>query len=297
MNTAVKVQGWDLNLSQKLVAFPEIAIDQAVELLSDWSKAFPKEDTWVSTHLGIPTLICRLDCVVNEGKLEVFEVEERPAGIGITSNLNPDFKANLQNLQENWPRFSSVVSNDRKGSDDGLWLEKISLEEALNSDGLLLIRAEPEQIEFHELQSRSVSSLIQKGNKSYGDKLGLWTEVGIEDFDVLPWNQGFCIKPLQNSKCRDVEIWCPWHNSKKTGIGGCSTRTRIYRILEKNGRMYLQNFISPENSVVYGHMMILRVFFGYDALREEYVFMGGVWNSRPNLKIHGTPDTVIGPIN
>lgn len=289
-------QGWKLNLSDEHIVFPDFAKEQADAILSEWPKAFPKENTWVQQELGIPSLICRLDCIIDGDKLKIFEIEERPAGIGVTISMNPDFSLRLKDVMKNWPEFSAVIAHDRKAGDDCLWIPKISLEDALGSDGLLLLRAEPHQHEFHSLQGRSVSSFLEKGNKSYGLALGLWNEISIEDFDSLPWDSGFCLKPIQNSKCRDVEIWHPVHSKKNSGIGGCSTKTRIKKTLERNKTMYLQDMLESTDSLISGFKMIFRVFFGYSVIKGEFEFLGGVWNARQNLKIHGAPDTIMGPV-
>ena len=289
-------QGWQLNLSDEKFVFPDFAKEQADTILSEWPKVFPKEDTWVQQELGVPSLICRLDCIIDRDELKIFEIEERPAGIGVTANMNPDFSLRLKAVMRSWPEFSAVISPDRKAGDDCLWIPKVSMKDALSSDGLLLIRAEPDQHEFHSLQNRSISSFLEKGNKSYGLALGLWKEVCLDDFDNLPWDDGFCLKPIQNSKCRDVEIWHPIHSKKKSNIGGCSTRTRIKKTLERNGTMYLQDMLESTDSLIDGFKMIFRVFFGYSINKGEFEFLGGVWNARPNLKIHGAPDTIMGPV-
>lgn len=282
---------------QKETLSPEI-IEQAVSLLERWSGVFPKENSWSQQNFDVPSLIVRLDCVAKGGRLLIYEVEERPAGVGIATQLNLNFAENLGKIRAEWPEFKSLVSPLRKSCDDFFWLKAISMEAAMANGALLLIRAEPEEEDFHPFLSRSVSSLIVKGDKSYGTSLGLWREIAAEDFDFLPWDRGFCLKPVKGSKCRGVEIWLPSLEKKKTRAGGVSTKTRIKKVLEAYGRMYLQNFIEPMRSSVNENLfMAYRIFFGYSPSSESYIFLGGLWNARPNLKIHGATDTVVGPVD
>lgn len=297
------IGGWKLNLSQKELTFSFDSQVQADEILNVWKNIFPQENTWVHRRLGVPSLIVRLDCFVDsDGKLEVYEVEERPAGIGITQDISPEFGERLSSVQETWPQFKSLISEKRIAHDDEMWLDPITLEDAMSSDDLLLIRAEPEECEFHSLQHRAVSTLLTKGNKSYGVHLGLWKEICSEKAFLLPWDYGFCLKPCQSSKCHGVEIFHPdfvnkKNKNKKKGIGGTSTKSRINRILSEYGNMYIQEFLEPPDCHFFqGNKMALRVFFGFDCKAENYKFLGGVWNSRPNLKIHGAADTIMGPV-
>ncbi|HRY82584.1 MAG TPA: hypothetical protein P5232_02705 [Candidatus Moranbacteria bacterium] len=298
MSTLIEFQGWRFTTSNVTEIFSKEAEGQAISELNNWKGNFPVEETWVQRTLGIPSLIVRLDCVVKNGKLLIFEIEERPAGIGVTTILNPVFSKKFNNLRNGWPEIKSVVTKERSSCDDYLWTECIPIEVAEKDDCLLLVRAEPEETQFHKFVSRSVSTVITKGDKQYGKEMGLWEEVSITDFYRLPWDSGFCLKPLKGSKCRNVEIWHPIFAKKKSGIGGISTKSRIQKVLGSYGKMYLQKFIEPmEKPGDKSLMMAYRVFFGYDLSIKEYRYLGGAWNARANIKIHGTPDTIMGAVN
>jgi len=296
---ALSFCGWQINVIREELFFSEAAKERSLEILRRWRAGFRRESSWAQEVLGVPSLIVRLDCFEENGELQVYEVEERPSGIGVSSVINLCFSEKLKNINKRWPQFKSLISSERKAHDDESWLQTIGLDEALKTDDLLLIRAEPEEEKFHQFQSRSVSSLVTKGDKSYGLKIGLWEKVGKEDLFNLPWDEGFCLKPLQNSKCRGVEIYHPTFK-KKSGfkkIGGISTKTRIGKVLDRHGEMYLQKFLEPNDCPFCpGNKLALRVFFGFNIETGEYEFLGGVWNSRPNLKIHGALDTLMGPL-
>lgn len=293
------IGNWHLNLNPNRITMDSFFKEKSGDFLKNWIKVFPAENSWVNREVGVPSLIVRLDCVNND-HLKVFEVEERPAGIGISSRISESFAMKLKEIRKTWPEFKSLVSKKRMTHDDDLWLESKTFEEASSNDDLLLIRAEPEEEIYHQFQNRSVSTLINKGDKSYGLKMNLWKEVGTENFFQLPWEQGFCLKPQQSSKCRGVEIFHPVNGKMKnnTKIRGASTKTRIQKILTQYGKMYLQPLIEPDNCpFLIGNKIVLRVFFGYNIEKAEYQFLGGVWNSRPNLKIHGASDTIMGVVD
>ncbi|MFZ2970342.1 MAG: hypothetical protein WA063_04295 [Minisyncoccia bacterium] len=131
------IGNWKMKISPHLEIFPTEAISKTLKIIEERAKAFPKEETWVQSKFRIPSLFVRIDCVINNG-LSIYEVEERPAGIGICSEMNPEFSNNLKKIKLKWPEFKLVVSPLREKGDDDLWLK--SLENDNNS--LVLIRAE-----------------------------------------------------------------------------------------------------------------------------------------------------------
>lgn len=111
--------------------------------------------------------------------------------------------------------------------------------------------------------------------------------------DELDWNEPFVLKPVQGSKTRDVLIWHP------DKLPGSATKTKVSRELDnRQGGMYHQNFEIPTVINLNGQemWMIYRIFFGYNIHEKSWKYLGGVWNARQNLKIHGASDAVFGPI-
>ncbi len=291
--TMLQSGAWTVNMADRDVVFPGSAIEAGQLFLERWQHRFPREDTWVQREVGVPSLIVRLDCTIVDGTLRVYEIEERPAGVGITSRINPQFRDFLGGLQAYWPKFSVVVSGRRKGSDDDLWAPVLGLSDY--REGLVMVRAEPEEAEYHWLEQYSVSSVRMKGNKSYGEDLDWWRRVACPE--ELPWDQPFVLKPMQGSKCRDLEVWVPKTSAHYEQAKGASTRTRVARTLLKNGAMYCQPFYSPMVFEEDPRMrMILRVYYGYNRLDRFWQCLGGVWNARPNWIVHGASDAVFGPI-
>lgn len=264
--------------------------EAGLRILSEWLTLFPAEPTWIQRNLGISTLIARIDCTIVNGELKVFEIEERPAGIGINYLANPQFRSKLEALRKTWPPFGVLVSPKREVNDDYLWNDTVIWDDSFSSSkgqSLVLLRGEPDESWLRQFQPYSVSSVLNKGDKSYGVKLGLWTRVTPDDFEQLPWREGFVLKPVQGSKVRGVHIW-------DTARGkGWSTRSQILRELKFKGEMYLQPLYNPLRDLN-GWPTILRIFYGFDIKSKEWICMGGAWVARNNWRVHVTPDSISG---
>lgn len=287
---------WEFLVSEHEERFPKWAANDALRIINDWKKVFPQENTAVFNKFGVPSLIIRLDCMLNrnERKLEICEIEERPAAIGISTIVNPEFKMLLGLLKNKWPEIKVIVSPKRETTDDNLWSE---ISNSNGDEKLVLVRADPDEEEFHHLQNKSISTIKNKGNKSYGVPIGLWKEISVADLNDLPWNKNFVLKPLIGSKCKDVTIFLVKRDRK---IRGGSTRSHVEDAIRKNGIMYLQQYIAPMKCPAPGleeNNMLYRFFFGYNPEAREYIPLNGVWNARKNYKLQGAPDTIWGALN
>jgi hypothetical protein len=284
----IELGEWNVNCSREERVFPADAIRQAQQVLAEWPAHFAREATWAHENLQVPSVVVRLDCIIRDGQLIVYEVEERPAGLGVCTLVNTGFEPALRRAASAWPEFQVVVSPKRRGTDDRIWTERLGWSSNPES-GLVLVRAEPDETEFHELQPQSVSSLITKGDKSYGEGMGLWDEV--RTGQALPWERSFVLKPLQGSKLMDVEIWDP------EGRPGGSKQRKIEEVLARSGSMFMQRMYPPmETGIPRFPWMIYRVFFTFHPETREWTCIGGNWNARHNLRIHGASDAIFGPL-
>lgn len=296
----VTIGKWEFNVDGENVLYLSGQHRGQIEkLLAAWEREFPWENTWVRRETGKPSLIVRLDLSVQaDGSLGIYEIEERPAGLGVSCSLNSNFRARFFALVEKWRSnfgpMTVVVSNRRTSGDDFVLQDMVGIkvvkglptEETQNH--LFLVRAEPEESEYWDLASRSISSVKAKGDKSYGPALGFWER--IQNLRQLPWNEGFALKPRQGSKTHGLYLW---HPSK---IRGTSTRTRIEQAIESGSTYYVQKWIPPEthNFLPEKHFLIRRVFWGWDP-EGNWTYLGGMWNARPNTIIHGASDAIFGP--
>jgi hypothetical protein len=299
MFDVIKIGKYESLVSRQGMPLKPEHIKDIQEVLARWQEAFPREPTWVQNNFGVPSLFVRADCVVNDDKVCFFEIEERPGGMGLMSQFVPGLVERLAALRQEWPQFGFVSSPSRGETEDRLWLEPGD-----GSNGLVVVRAEPEEAGFHQYQSRSVSSVLLKGDKSYGVKLGWWWLVTEED--ALPFETGFVLKPTTGSKCRGLCFYAPLRRlAKHEGRMGVdkllkksnSTIAQIEATLALSGKMYCQPYIPPMESEIPGYeLMIYRLMFGYSPIRKIWEYIAGTWNARNNLRIHGASDTLFGPV-
>lgn len=286
---------WEIhNLSAEIV-LPVKIQDQAMEMINVWMRVFPKEPTWIQNNFGIPSFVVRIDGIDKDGNLAIYEIEDRPAGIGHTMMINQQFRRKLAEAKETWPDFDVVISPLREVADDQLWNKTIDFDSAVLSNRLVFVRAEPEEKQFRVFQSRSVSTITTEGDKSYGVPLGLWSF--IDNPNQLPQHRSFVLKSLQSSKGRNMVFY-----DVRSNPGPGHTRMKnVIKMLERQivekGGMYIQDFIPPmESGIETLPYMIYRFFFGFNFLTWKWVSLGGSWFARNNLKIHGARDSLSGPL-
>lgn len=302
-----------MNLSPAEETMPEAAVEEGKEILARWAGIFPGANTWVAKEHGVPSLFVRLDCVVDSaGRLRIYEIEERPCGMGITMRVNPHFALRLTELKRRWPQFRSVKS-DTRPTDDELWLgEPLSLAEAREHDGLLLVRSRPEEDQFHCLEDRAVSSVSEEGNKSYGETFGWWHPVTARpddepgSFYLEPAIAGpSVIKPRRGTRSRFVSVYVPKTEREQLrqrivfGSGECQGIAQIEKLVARqpNRAMYCQPLIEPMRLPHQPDFnCIYRFFYGFDPEKGQWVPLGGVWMGLDALIVHGTDRTVTGPL-
>jgi hypothetical protein len=299
----MEVGGWLFAVSSVTLEMPLSTVEWvANELLPVWASVWPlQEETMALSRFGVPSVLVRIDGVLTpDGNLEIYEVEERPAGIGICCLLSPEFKTRFHSWLKSYDwNLAVVISHRRANHDDGVWTFEFgvplfngkSCSPEVPESHALLVRAEPEEEEYWFFSHQALFPIRLKGWKGYGLRLALWEPIP-EDSNLLPWDEGFALKPLQGSKMRDVFLW---HPSKGSGV---ATRTKVENMIKSGKVAYVQKWIHPESyhEFIPGYFLIRRIYFGFLPSSHEWVYLGGVWNARPNLRIHGAKDAVFGPV-
>lgn len=286
-----------LTYTDQAITLPKSAAQWMLAQLARWEKAFPKEDTYAEREWGVPSLIVRFDGVLDtHGDFQAYEIQDGPGWVGYTGIINPEFKRLRNLLRENvWPRFKLVMRVENAVHDDDLWLERISVLEALEDTNPIMLRRVPPRILPERLEAlvrRSVKPFESHFDKSYGIEMGWWKK--ISSVSEIPWHEGFALKPINTLGSEDVMLWRPEVRE------GRATRAQITNTMEKRGEMILQKFVEPMRIEIDGktYHAILRPFFGYDPKEKRWVPLGGVWTARPapNLRIHGASDAISGPL-
>lgn len=267
------------------------------------------ESTFIERMYRAPSWMIRVEGVVHEGQFHVFEVEDRPAGIGMLKKY-----ANPHGLElhfREWPHVVVVDSGARNGIDDQHWGAHITtLEQAMVARSLVLVRARPEEQQFHCLAENAVAPVVHEGNKQYGQRLGWWYRVSktSENFALIAElirNTAVVVKPLVGTRARGVNVYVPEHLKRLMGVEHCAD-IRSFGTIQKQLKTphgcFIQTFKFPMKfSWRPEHEWgIIRIYFRYSIAERRYVLLEGCpgfWNTRPNsLVIHGTPDSFFGPL-
>lgn len=286
----ITVGNWTTEYSHKKLILPKTVQEEGEKILEKWTTCFPKENTWVQNNFGVPSLLVRFDHYISEDcHMRVCEIEEEPAGTGFAKKINQQFEEILDSLLKEWPYFSLIVAPNWDGNDDTLWIKEISIE-TWRPPQLVWVKSFPCDAQYHHLESFSVTSLKRKWDKSYGEKMMLWKPVSAEAIDSLPWDEGFVLKPLVGCRSKGLEIW---DIEKRTGS---STKARIKRTLDGQRKMYLQEFIPPNTDKEIDGYILYRTSFGFSPSNRKWKCLGGVWIARKNIRIHGSPDSLWGPL-
>ncbi len=104
---------------------------------------------------------------------------------------------------------------------------------------------------------------------------------------------GFVVKPADGWGARDVIIWPP---KEFRGLPGASTRKKVEEALKAPRRRIIQPFFHPGRMEEMGGRMfyIWRIYALRHSTTRPFKLLGGLWNSRPNLKVHGSSDAIFG---
>lgn len=293
METIVREIGkWSVRISCRKMNVGQPIIQDILKLLEKWNSALPFEPTYSQLKWGVKSIIVKIDCVIFDDTIEIYEIEDSPAGMGICCKINPQFRKLWKKTLETCPEFVIVKSEKRQDNDDSVWANKIVNISGVRPSDNVIVRAGPREEEFWGLQSQSLSTIRTEGCKRYGEEFGWWKKVRPPDF--LPWDKDFVLKPTQGTMSQGVVIFLAKRDRK---MQGSSTKKHIKEILAKFGEMYLQEFIPPMNCPFLDNFLtIYRLFFAFDCKEQIYIPLGGAWNARRNYKIHGAQDTIWGPL-
>ncbi len=308
------IGSWEAHFSTETEVVPAHAVSTLLDIIRQWQEVFPLANTWVGREFGVASLFIRLDFVIRDGKVWVYEVEDRPCGFGFTARMNPFFAERAEAMRRKWPKIRWVSSQFRQTDDEPFFGPPLSLDEALNGNyPHLLVRSRPGEVEYHPLEHRSISTVSEEGNKRYGVPLGWWGLVTAKQDEDGAWFldpplAGPCVvKPVRGTRAMLVKVFYPNPNPKDrkprtdiiTGGGEIENADRLARLVAKQPgqQMCVQRFIPPmrlphqpnKNS-------IYRLMFGFDPTNGRWSPLGGTWNALDRLVVHGTPDTIFGPL-
>lgn len=264
-------------------------------LSTEWLSVVSKniQHPWYGLeHFKIPSPIIRVDLAPGKSLLQenIYEVEVRPAGLGITLLLSTTEQKYLwQKALKDCRGFITFPSSPI--FDDEVCARILGLpyfEDTKKQEGYWVRAENMSPAEALELENISLVPIREDGNKQYLIDLGLAKAINHES--ELDFGSNFVIKPIRGKWSKDVEIYL----AEKKDFRGFSTRTKICKVLKSEKKFMIQNFIPPERELLNGAtgFIIWRCFYGW--IDSRYQYIGGLWMWRNVLKVHGASDAVCG---
>lgn len=302
--TTTQIGSWKMNEHSHVIHMRGDEVATLAGFLPVWRALFPWQNNLAERYFGVPSTVIRFDYVMRDGKPQVYEIEERPAGLGVSSILNPGFLTRLlpyvreQEKEVNAP-WAIFVSSLRDGSsDDDVFAKAANIpiyrgpvsEQQLASHAWYVRAKRHERDVAAQFTLRSLSSIAHEGDKSYGVGLGFWGKINssfVPDFSVP-----FAVKPASGSRFEEVLLFNP---SKKDGAG-FATKTKILEAIRSGRVQFMQPFHPPEEASHLGdeYRLIRRAYFVWSPKEKRYVSLGGLWMATPTSRVHGTRDAVSG---
>ncbi len=284
------------------------------------------EPTHVHNEHGIPALVVRVDCTIDErGEIIAYEMEDSPSGQGITDALHKNagsegVKGRIIGHYENEagqvPHV--IVSGMRShGTDDKLIIgeENYSfgeIPENLAEDRLVIVKAIPGVAASHQpfthLQERALAPLKTEGDKSYTERIGDVKSIAGPDELLLREDDELCSQVLKariGSMANGVCIYLDPEDRKVFGKKGTITAAKLKHIAGEFGSRndaLVQEFNAPirVNNPEDRPNAILRVFVllsrgeNKNTIKAEAI--GGCYVARPELIVHGASNSIAGAV-
>jgi hypothetical protein len=256
------------------------------------------------TDFGVPSPIVRVDMApeLNGGNIDksIFEVETRPAALGILLSLLPQRIPYWKAILNDFGCMGFVKLGSSNVQDDVIAAQLLDLpysETIPDGFGPYWIRAG--NGDGQDMEKLSLVPIIEDGDKSYLIRLGLARTLPIDDLENGIWENPFVTKPLIGSHMDGVHIF----NKKyiKGSLRGSSTQKKIVEEVGsqiQNGRKYLiQPYIHPLEEMIEENkgFTMWRLFYGWQ--NGHYQFIGGLWNWANTLRVHGGTHAAWGPVD
>lgn len=299
-----KIGMWEMQVEAPRFIDRELVEELERFLNQEWRQVVLKtvNQPWGGLeYFNILSPIIRVDMapVVNPKAIigSIYEIEIRPGGLGVMSLLVPErleqWKKVLSSCQcKGFIKIKSSIQDDKLAA-ELLGIPYYEYEEAPNKleEGFYWIRSNTTTGKIIELEKYSLVPIRMDGDKNYLVKLKM---AELLTQERLNWSSPFVVKPLVGSRMEGVEIYLPSSLRKKFGHG-FSTKSQVIRAISQEAPYMVQKFIMPQPEEMNGlkGWTIWRLFFGWQG---NYTFLGGLWNWRPNLRVHGASDAIFGVI-
>ncbi len=309
---------WTLTKVNQPLLMDRVEQVELSERLSEWVAVFPKTPANLTQQEeGVPSALVRFDYTYTPRLRigpQIYEIEERPAGMGIAAVLNGKFRDGFVRSVEFWQKrfkkeLAVCISDERAGtSDDEFWAATLLRQPIRVCKGvpppedlcryIWWPRTSRHESAYYGLTPHSLSTNELEGDKSYGVSMGLWHHIGRPS--DISFRGGCALKPKAGSRFENIQLVGPGAQHAK----GCISIQRALREIGEGKFAYWQPYHEPERTAQHpwllpDYHLIRRVYFAYSAPSvgaPRYLCLGGCWMATPTARVHGTTETLTGPI-
>jgi len=329
---SVQMGQWQTNLSQSALTLSPEQVHTLETLLNDRylpsvRRRFPEqhpEGNLMMHNFSAPAPVVRFDMAPldsHDGSSHgVYEIEANTAGHSIAMQAGLPIHVYLSAALKKMgiTRLGYAVTESRQDQDwdlrllmDGLKAQGIDVQPVDLMNGVadftpLWLRSGQEDLDPDGLVMPRFNQCLQWHIDGGGEKSYLFdidptavrlSEVGNLAAYLEQHKAGVVLKEIGGWGTRNVEILARQQPHKKKSITQARLVKQIDRIFEYDdpSRYLLQAFVPP--TAVDGGFMMWRVMGVYDAHSDRYRVVGGLWNWRRSLKLHGADDAVFGQID
>lgn len=300
--TALDINGRKLPITEENLRLDDMTVDQIRKLAHSAIGAMKRENTLVARAFDLPTLVARLDCTMKGEEVLPYELDERPAGIGVaTQLLGHEFYDSIEgHYKDTIGHVPIVVMDQGESSDDSLVFQVAGLDDV--NDSPCLVRGLPASVREHpnapQLIERSVSTVELEGDKTYTTIAEGYSAERVRDGDVVNPEVSMVVKPRQGSKARGVHVYLSPEDRASHGKRGTVTASKMNKLLEQDLPQVKEPFAPPirlrDQDGTVGNM-ILRVFVLISPNKQAEV-IGGAFVIRRELVVHGASNAIAGGI-
>lgn len=333
--TRMKMGPWELIMGDEKVVLTPGQVRTLEETLTRYIEVATRThdygQNFAMKRWGVPSLVVRFDMAPmrDDTELGIYEIEANTAGLGFLKLAGiPADRIIAQALQKHGiSAIAMAIAESRatQGAElrffmedmrrHGLTVTEVSCDEQdLNGTPIWLRAGEEDHAQIRHLEGSSI--LLYRdggGHKIYLLDLGggkLLSEFSSVDAFFAAYSDGFTIKPWRSWGTKEVFFYVPEQPWKKMGWTEPRARTAIGSILtdpSEAKRFVAQPFFAPglreeatpsekpgQTGKIKRFCRAWRVCAVYTP--NGYRVIGGLWNERTSLRIHGANDTIWGPI-
>lgn len=321
---SVAVGEWDLLLGQDVQIEDSTSLQKYLErLFSSYTGSYKPESNmeyFFYEKTGMPSPIIRVDMPLKTKSVSLgqgfYEIEARPAGLGVDSLLFEDhkdiFRKTIDNLRDQLGRKIAVKMfpyiqnpvNDPSG-------EKAEFARLMGID-FFHIGEEPDDLDdyyfltygnsgsledLQRFEERSLFPVRDDGNKDYLVQMGAASIADVVSVSrKLSLDAAFILKPRKGMWAQNVLLYTGKGSKKR--VNGFAEKDDVVRLIESGNieDFLLQGFITPGNITINGssYLAMARIYAIADLSTKKYIAKNGIYIARQNIRLHGTSDAITG---